>query len=363
MTLKDAFETQRSLAELEFPITFSVSIFFALFKTYGLPSISILLVATEELADPILSSKRAADTGVMITEIVLNQPGSARSLDAIARMNWLHDRYRRAGKISDEDMLYTLTLFLLEPMRWTERFEWRTLSDLEKCALAVYWKSLGTVMDIPYDALPSSRSGWQDGLHWLEKLDAWSKVYEEEHTVPYEHNKTLALATIEIGLTNVPRKFHGIGLTFVSTLLDPRLRRAMMLPEPTWLVQTALNTAVAIRKVLLRHFFLPRPGFLRVLWLTQESQPTTGRYHFMQYIGHPWYIKPSLTRRWNFNSWVLWLSGGYIPSKSLAGYRPEGYKIAELGPVALEGKGINEMQDAKQRIMVGFRGCPFFHKR
>ena len=32
MTLGDAFEIQQSLAELEFPITFSVSIFFALFK-------------------------------------------------------------------------------------------------------------------------------------------------------------------------------------------------------------------------------------------------------------------------------------------------------------------------------------------
>ena len=32
MTLEDAFAIQLSLAELEFPVTFSVSIFFALFK-------------------------------------------------------------------------------------------------------------------------------------------------------------------------------------------------------------------------------------------------------------------------------------------------------------------------------------------
>ena len=32
MTLKDAFDIQLALAELEFPTTFSVSIFFALFK-------------------------------------------------------------------------------------------------------------------------------------------------------------------------------------------------------------------------------------------------------------------------------------------------------------------------------------------
>lgn len=48
-----------------------------------------------------------------------------------------------------------------------------------------------------------------------------------------------------------------------------------------------------------------------------------------------------------------------MPSKYLPEYRPEGYRIAELGPVSLEGKGIDEMQGAKQRIMTSFQGCPF----
>ena len=155
-------------------------------------------------------------------------PRSHRNLDAIARMNWLHDRYRKAGKITDNDMLYTLSLFVLEPIRWTENFEWRTLSDTERCALAVYWKTLGEVMDIPYNTLPSVISGWHDGLHWLDELEAWSKSYEEEYRIPDEHNRTLTRATIAIALTNMPRIFHGIGLQFVAALLEPQLRRAML---------------------------------------------------------------------------------------------------------------------------------------
>lgn len=185
-------------------------------------------MATGELANPISASKRAADTGVLITEIVLNEPGCGRNLDAIARMNWLHDRYRRAGKIKDEDMLYTLSLFVLEPVRWAERFEWRPLSDIERCALAVYWKSLGEAMDIPFDILPSAKSGWQDGLHWLDELETWSKTYDVMNTLPDENNKALALATLNICLTNVPRIFHRVGLQFVAALLDDRLREAMM---------------------------------------------------------------------------------------------------------------------------------------
>ncbi|KAJ6014657.1 hypothetical protein N7540_009248 [Penicillium herquei] len=333
MTLEDAFEIQSSLAELEFPFTFSTSIFFALFKTYGIPSISKLLVATGELANPTSSSKRVADTGVLITEIVLNKPHSTRNLDAIARMNWLHDRYRRARKIKDEDMLYTLSLFVLEPVRWTEKFEWRSLLDIERCALAVYWKIMGEIMDIPYEVLPSAKSGWRDGLHWLEELETWSKGYDNQNTVPGEHNNTLALSTLKIGLTNVP---------------------------PPWLSQTALYTAIILRKFLIRHFFLPRPHFFRSRWFTSEPD-ASGRYHFLQYIGHLWYINPTFKRRWNFNSWVLWLTGGYVPSKYHPEYRPEGYRILELGPVSLEGKGRDQMWSEKQKIEKKFQtlGCLF----
>jgi hypothetical protein len=45
-------------------------VFFALFKTYGIPSISKLLVATGKLSASETASKCAADTGVVITEVL-----------------------------------------------------------------------------------------------------------------------------------------------------------------------------------------------------------------------------------------------------------------------------------------------------
>ena len=41
---------------------------------------------------------------------------------------------RQKGFISNDDFLYTLGLFALEPIRWVERYEWRSLSLMEKCA-------------------------------------------------------------------------------------------------------------------------------------------------------------------------------------------------------------------------------------
>ncbi len=131
------------------------------------------------------------------------------------------------------------------------------------------------------------------------------------------------------------------------------------LDEPTQVTQISLTAVVMLRKFLLRHFFLPRFAFLRMRWFTTGPDRATGRYHFLQYIGYPWYIKPTLAQRWNLKSWILWLTGGYVPSKHLPKYRSEGYKIAELGPTALESKGIEEMHDAKQTVIAQFHGCPF----
>lgn len=361
MSLQDAFNIQLPLAELEFPRTFSISVFFAIFKTYGIPSISKLLAATGQLSSPNSASKRAADTGILIVEAVLNQPGSDRNLDAVARMNFLHDRYRQAGKITDDDMLYTLSLFCLEPVRWTKRFEWRELTDIELCAMSVYWKSLGDQMSVPYHRLPSSKVGWIDGLHWLEELDEWSTAYEVRNMVPAESNNLLSVSTINIALTNVPRIFHGLGHHFVSALLDQRLRVAMKLQQPSRYMTWTLNTILWTRKFILRYLCLPRRDTSKELWFSQSADPRTGRFHAVHYIDRPWYIEPTFTNRWNVVSWFLWFIGGAIPSKDKPENRPEGYRIPDLGPENMEGKGTDEMNVTRSLLAEQVKRCPFGH--
>lgn len=275
-------------------------------------------------------------------------------------MNWLHGLYRRSGKIRDDDMLYTLSLFALEPIRWTRRLEWRELTDLECCALALYWKNMGDVMDISYERLPSFPSGWANALEWMRELEAWSEGYEAENMMPEPLNRTVANATIIIGLTNVPSIFRPLVTQFAASLLNPRLRRAMLFEEPPVWVSTALELGISLRKLFVRHLLPPRPWSMRALWFT-DADPRTGNFHAAQYVGHPWYVEPTLRRRWNLNSWLLWLSGGYVPSSSTPEYRPEGYEIQKLGPVQFEGKGLEEMKVARDAILK-LQGCPFHAK-
>ncbi|KAI9777409.1 MAG: hypothetical protein M1816_004732 [Peltula sp. TS41687] len=358
MTTGDAYAIQLYLAELEFPKIFSIAVFFALFKTYGIPTISV--VSTKQLADDITASKRAADTGVILTEVVLNPPTSERSITAIARMNYLHDIYRKIGKISDADMLYTLSLFALEPARWINRYEWRTLTDMELCAIGTYWKSLGDTMDIPYGVLASGKIGWKDGLHWLEELRTWSVQYEEANMKAAVSNQKVATATVDLLLQNVRPCLREISKRFVAALLEQRLRTAMMFEEPPHIYSTALDAIMNIRKLVLRYLALLRPDLLRIRFNSQDADPITGRFHQLRYVTHPWYVKPSFTTRWGFDAWITRFLGGTLPGDEGDEYILDGYHFAELGPAALKGKGIQHMEETRARlIQLGRGGCPF----
>ena len=67
------------------------------------------------------------DTGILVSDFTTYPFDSERHARAIARMNWLHSNYN----ISNDDKLYTLSVFITVPQRWLEKYEWRSLTELE----------------------------------------------------------------------------------------------------------------------------------------------------------------------------------------------------------------------------------------
>jgi len=65
---------------------------------------------------------------------------------------------------SNDDYLYTLCLFMLEPGTWARKYGWRALSPLEEHAYYVFWKEIG------------HRMGIQDIPDSVGAVVAWSKV-------------------------------------------------------------------------------------------------------------------------------------------------------------------------------------------
>jgi hypothetical protein len=98
-----------------------------------------------------------------------HHPRSDRVFKAIARMNHIHGSYQRARKISQDDLLYTLSVFIMGPITWVGKYEWRSMTDMEKCAIGTFWKSIGDAMAIDYkDRLASDK--WKDGLQFYKDI-------------------------------------------------------------------------------------------------------------------------------------------------------------------------------------------------
>lgn len=362
MTNEDAYLIQLDIAELEFPFTFEKSLQFALFRTYGIPTISKLLVQTSQLSEESTATKRYADTGVLLAEFLGYHPTSARSIEAIGRMNYIHSQYQKSGKILDDDLLYTLALFACEPTRWIDQYEWRNLEDFEKCAIGTFWKAIGDAMEISYTKLKSGGEGgqgWIDGLQWLDELKAWSAEYEKRFMVPDKNNQKTAEQTVAILLYSMPGFLKPHGRRIVGALMDDRLRTAMMYKKPRYLYFVLVSTLFTVRKFVLRYLMFPRPRFLRV-HNTTHGPSQAGTYYMRVYETHPWYVKPSLFNRYGIRAWKDWIMGLPVPGDEGDKYRPSGYKIPEVGPDFMRGKGVDYMRASRERL-VGERmkGCPF----
>jgi hypothetical protein len=242
MSHDDAQTINRTLMVYEFPKLYMASLQFAIFKTYGFETMSKLIVATKSFADPSTAPKRFAyrllsigtlantavryeDTVILFGQFLLNPPTSELCIKGISRMNVLHDKYKKAGKISNADFLYTLSVCVTEPIRFINLYEWRKLNDLEVNAVGTFWKGIGDSMDIEYKGYLSKES-WTDGIEWVEDITAWQKRYELEAMKPAETNKEPAKALAEMLIWHVPGLLKSFVFECVTVLMGDRVRDA-----------------------------------------------------------------------------------------------------------------------------------------
>ena len=121
-----------------------------------------------------------------------------------------------------------------------------------------------------------------------------------------------------------------------------------------------VNGILQVRKLLLRYLALPRPEFLRKHIIPSGPDPSTDRYNAVAYLSFPWYVKPTFSRRWGPKSWTTRLLGRKLPGDDGNRYLPGGWTHTEIGPRALVGKGIKEMDEDSRRLIARERGgCPF----
>ncbi|KAF2194452.1 hypothetical protein K469DRAFT_686486 [Zopfia rhizophila CBS 207.26] len=304
------------LQEHEFPYACNKARKIALFKAGGIP-IMLKLFAVTGQNNRKNAGKRAVDTEILLREAQSKDRKSICYTEAVARMIYLHARYRKAGKILDEDLLHTLESGIVESFRIMDNEEWRKLLDVEKYAIGIFHKNLVKDMDIPYTPLPSSRAGWEDGLHFVLELRDWTIQYEEVVAKPMATNDQYSLMAFGI---------------------DQKHSK------------------------VLHHLSLPRTSFLAVKAVDEDPNPVSGLYNFSLTGFRPLYIKPTFWTKLGPLALLVKVVGGRSPGTSGNKYHPQRYDLKNIGPKPQEGKGFEEMRATVEYFRARDSSeCPFSH--
>jgi hypothetical protein len=251
-------------ANYEFPWDTTRALELALFRTFAVAKGTPLLAGTGEFTER--TQKRYDDTVLILAEILENGYDSERGRAALRRMNQLHGRFN----IPNDEFLYVLSTFVLEPIRWNARFGWRPLLEQEKLAAYYFWREIGRRMNIK--AIPPD----------YEALERYNVAFEETHYRFAEPNYRLAQATRDLFLSwFLPKRLWRRGEPFIYAMMDDRLLAAVGFPRPAPWVRRLVETSLKVRARLLR--FLPARQHPHLL--TQQKFPTYPQGYQIEQLG------------------------------------------------------------------------------
>jgi hypothetical protein len=226
----------------DFPFDTVRSLELALFRTFCVPSIGGLLDRTGEFQKR--AQKRYDDTDLIVSELMDHGYDSERGKRALRRMNQIHGRF----SIRNEDLLYVLSTFVFEPIRWNERFGWRPMCDVERQGLFHFWREVGrrmNIQDIPGD---------------YASFEQFNREYERQQYRYTEANHRVGLATRDMFVSWFPRPLAPLVRPAIYAMLDDELIAGFGFPRPSRLLRWMLTAALRMRA--------------RVIgWLPRRRQP------------------------------------------------------------------------------------------
>ncbi|PMR62640.1 DUF2236 domain-containing protein [Verrucosispora sp. ts21] len=251
----DYLAIYQTMLRYEFPWDMKLGLNLAFNRSFSIPSISAVHVATGELTER--AQKRIDDTGLLMYEMMLNGFDQPRGREALRRVNQIHRPY----DIGNDDYLYVLGCLVVIPTRWLQRYGWRRPCCHERQATYLFYRELGRRMGI-HD-IPDS----------YEAFEAWFDAHDAAHLKPNDDAAAIERATRMLMLTRIPKPLAPLGNALVSAMYDAPLRRAMRLDTPAWPVRAGLHLGLKTRSRLQRWFGAPRTTPLFADGIKTKSYP------------------------------------------------------------------------------------------
>jgi ER-bound oxygenase mpaB/B'/Rubber oxygenase, catalytic domain len=235
----DCQEITYLVGSYEYPWLIKKSLEFALFRTYAVPHTSRILVASGQFATH--GQKRYDDTSLMLAGMAEKGYDSEYGKIVIAKMNELHGRWN----LKNEDMLYVLSTFIFEPIRWSKKYSWRKPTDHENLANYHFWREIGI------------RMGITDIPETIENYEQFNIEHEKKHFVYDDANQAIGSATVNLFLSWYPAILRPIVREGILSFMDDPLLKAMGFKKPHSLIRFLSHTGLKILAFVLR-FMPPR---------------------------------------------------------------------------------------------------------
>jgi hypothetical protein len=250
---------------IDFPFDTTRSLEFALFRTFSVPSIGALLDRTGEFQHR--AQRRYDDTDIIVSELIERGYDSERGRAALRRMNQLHGRFA----IANEDLLYVLSTFVYEPIRWNQRFGWRLMCEQERQAMFYFWREIGRRMNIKQ--LPAD----------YDSFERYNVEYEQTHFRFTHANHRVGAATRDLFASWFPRVLRPLVRRAIHGLLDDALIKAFGFPQPSPAMRQLVTASLKLRALSLR--WLPRRQ--RPLLRTEMRQRSYPNGYHIDRLGPP----------------------------------------------------------------------------
>ena len=261
----------KNLLEHDMPFMTRASLELGQFRTFAIPSISKLLNSTGEYTKqcPI----RYDDTDLILREILENGVHSRRAEAAIARLNEIHGKY---PSITNDDFLYTLSIFIVIPVIFIDKFGYRKVSKNEREALFQSFRIIGNQMHIEH--IPKS----------YDATVIFHHEYERKYMKFSTTNFNVGTATMDFFLEHsLPRFLRPIGRQFAICLLDERLRAALGIgPRPNLIISTAVSLIMFFRSVFVLRFMVASE-YSRRRTPSKATCPYLTRWDPFDYASYP----------------------------------------------------------------------------
>lgn len=218
----------------QFPFDITRALEMALFRTFAVPSIAALLDQTGEFYAR--AQKRYDDTDLIVSFLMEDGYDSEAGKAALRKMNSIHRRF----EIANDDYLYVLSTFVLEPIRWIERYGWRPMHEHERLAMFHCWRAIGARMairDIP--------EGYDD-------FERWSRAYEREHFRRNPATERVGAACRDLFLSWAPAPLRPLGSKLICAMLDEPLLDAFGFEHPSPAMRAFVQRTLRARAKALR---------------------------------------------------------------------------------------------------------------